>query len=239
MPLPHLHLFHPPMQVAPLLPEWLASVEDLLRSDANWDGCEFHRLIYDGQAAFDVPTAFDRVNRFRGPVIVIQKVQARLVARFQRLTQRRISLYSLAPLCPEDIWLACETARLAFEDGAPRIPVRELIAFLIVRKLETKSMWGGSAMNKSFLWADDLPKGGFPKDCADAREILQTADVLFNAGILSRKLSEGSWKYALGAKDAVHSILDAKAFDGFPKLQNYFAKSRSFVPAQLFDYNDG
>jgi hypothetical protein len=238
MPLPHLHVFHPAIRVAPHLPEWLGSVEGLLRADATWDGCTFHRLVFDEQAAFDVPTAVDFVNRSRGPVIVIQKVQARLLDRFRSMVQRRVSIYPLSPSCAEDIWQACESARQAFEDGDPRISLRELIAYLIIRKLERQGKWGGTALNKNFLGADDLPKGGFPKECSNTREILQVADVLYNASVLSGKLGDGQTKYALGPVQIVQPILDSRAFEGIRSLQNYFSRDRIFVSADLLDYND-
>ena len=111
------------------------------------------------------------------------------------MMQRRVSIYSLEPLCDADIWQACEEARLAYLDGQPRIPRRELVAYLIVRKLRQLDKWGGAASYKSFLWEDDLPNGGFPEEAGGARSVKDVADALCNAGVLVRKNSEGSWKY--------------------------------------------
>jgi hypothetical protein len=238
MPLPHLHILHPPALRFPHLLVWLADVENVLRTDANWDGCELHRTECTLEARFNVPTLCESVSRALGPVVVIQKVQAGLLDQFKKKMCRRASVYAISPQGPEDIWQACEVARMGFEDGEPRISQREVIAYLIVRKLERQKMWGGVALNKNFLWQDDLPKGGFPKDLCDAREILEVADVLATADILSRKTSQGEMKYALGTHEVVWQILSAKAFEGHLKLQNYFNKSRKYVPSSLLDYEE-
>lgn len=240
MALPHLHILHPARSRAPHLTEWLAEVEDVLRSDPIWDSCRLHRTECNVQAGFDVPTFYDRVMRTMGPIIVIEKVQAPLLERLKQMVGRRISVYPIEPQCSEDIWQQCEVARMGFEDGEPRIPQRELIAFLIVRKLERLKRWGGTSLNKNFLWAHDLPNGGFPKDECTPREILDVADALVNAGVLSpySKVSKGETKYALGPPETVARILESKAFAGHRKLQKYFDRSRKYVPANLLDYDE-
>ena len=113
-----------------------------------------------------------------------------------------------------------------------------MIAYLIIRKLERLGKWGGTALNKEFLGVDDLPNGGFPKECSNTREILEIADKLSSMDILSRKLGDRQWKYALGPKEIVQPILDSRAFEGMPKLQNYFNRGQVFVSARYLDYND-
>jgi hypothetical protein len=217
---------------------WIAALEAVLRDDAKWDGCQFHRRAYNDQAHFDVPTAADIVNRNRGPVIVIQKVQPKVLVRFTNVMQRRVSIYPITPRNEIDIWNACEVAFQAYQDGEPRIPSRELIAYLILRKLERQDKWGGGALNKAFLWASDLPKGGFPKEVLDKRDILDVAHTLHGRGLLDRKQSENEWKYALGPKPVVQPILDSREFAGWPQLQTYFNNSPSLVSAKLLDFNE-
>ena len=151
MPLPNLYVFHPPPSRASHLMPWLAEVEELLQSDPNWDNCDLHRVVYNDQGGFNVPTETDRVRRNPGPVIFLYKVQARLLARFREIVGRELSVYTILPTCSTDIWEACEEARTAYEDGEPRIPLRELIAYLIVSKLARHDMWGGTSLNKKLL----------------------------------------------------------------------------------------
>lgn len=238
MPLSHLHFFHPSIRIAPHLPEWLAAVRDDLRATAEWRDCEFHLRSYDDQCAFDVPTAVDHVNRHLGPVVVIRKVQAALLDRFRRNVQRRVSIYVLEPLNSGDLRRACETARVAFENGEPHLSTRELIAYLTIRKLERLGKWGGTALNKNFLWAEDIPNGGFPKVLCDTRKILEVADALFNAGLLTRKKSEGKWKYALGPKATVQPILESRGFAICPLMEKFFSKDNAFESAMLLDYKE-
>ncbi|MEX2287963.1 MAG: hypothetical protein WD648_12790 [Planctomycetaceae bacterium] len=239
MPLPHLHLYLPARSIAAYLLEWLADVENALHGDANWDGCQFFREHYNLQAGFDVPTAVGNVRRNPGPVIFVQKVQTRPFNRFRDIVRRDVSVYRIFPSSAEDILAACEQARLAYEDGEPRIPLRELIAYLIIAKLARMDMWGGSALNKNFLWAHDLPHGGFPKDVVDNRSVMEVADHLCNTsvGVLNRKPSENEMKYALGPKSIIDPILELRHFESIPELRKYFERSKTYVSARLLNYN--
>jgi hypothetical protein len=239
MPLPHLHLYHPPPCRAGYLLGWIAEVEEALHGDANWDGCAFRRVAYDAQAGFNLATEVDLVRRNLGPAIFIQKVQSHLLTRFREILRRDISVYVISATCPEDILGACEEARRAYEDGEPRIPSRELIAYLILAKLARHGMWGGTSLNKNFLQASDLPKGGFPKDVVNDRDIQGVADALYNAGLLTGKTSGGRMKYALGEKATVQTILDNRHFASVPQLRKYFERSPKQVSARLLSYNEG
>ena len=71
---------------------------------------------------------------------------------------------------------------------------------------------GWRALKKTFLWASDLPRGGFPKEFCTDRDIQEVANVLYNANLLTRKKSRSELKYALGAKSIIQPILDSKSF---------------------------
>ncbi|MEQ1814503.1 MAG: hypothetical protein ABL860_08660 [Candidatus Nitrotoga sp.] len=218
--------------------EWIATVHLLLRGDASWSSCQFHTHVFDDQGNFDVPTWHDVVNRNLGPVIVIQKVQMRTFDRFKTMIQRRASVFPINPISDTDIWHACEAARLAYDHGEPYIALRELTAYLIVRKLDRMGKSGGTALNKNFLWKDDIPKGGFPKPPCDDRTIFDVVDALFNVGVVVRKESMGEWKYALGDRSVIDQILQAKSFEHVPKLKKFFERSKTPVSAKLLDFND-
>jgi hypothetical protein len=238
VPLPHLHILHPRENRFSGITALLASVEQMLAADANWDHCAIRRAEYDEQAAFDVPTQCDLIRRSPGPVILIQNVQARLRDRLANMLDRQTVVYTLNVVVAEDLWLLCETARLAYEDGEPRIHLRELIGYLIVRKLERQGKWGGTSLNKAFLWSENLPKGGFPKDILDKRDIFNVATELERFGVLTSKTSNGQKKYALGSKQIVQPILDTKSFVSCPQLYPFFRRDARLVTARQLDYDD-
>ena len=238
MPLGHLHILHPCISRMPLITDWLESLGARLAKDPNWTSCRLHKWPCNEQAGFNVANLVDFVNRSRGPLVVIQKVQAKLLSHLKDRLQRRTCVYPIYIDDVSNLWSIAETARLEYESGFPQIPIRELIASLIIRKLFKMDMWGGTALNKSFLWASDLPKGGFPKECCSDRDVLEVADMLCNAGILSRKVSQGEQKYALGDKGVIHEILATKSFSKYGKLEVVLSRDSKYVSASLLDYNE-
>jgi hypothetical protein len=239
MPVPYLHIYHPAPSRAPHIIGWIAEVEDALRADANWTGCQFSRRQYTEQAGFNVGTEVEYIRKRPGPVIFLQKVQRPPHSKFRAVMEREILIHPLfAPTCPEDILEACEHVRLGHEHGEPHIPLRELIAYLILAKLERLGKWGGTALNKSFLWSGNLAKGGFPKDIVAVGDVNEVADFLCAKSVLSQKLSDGQRKFALGSKDVVQPVLDTKNFDTLPHLKPFFEKSRTTVSARYLSYCD-
>jgi hypothetical protein len=226
---------HPPERRWPGITGLLAAVEGILRGEAKWDGCTVRRVEYDDQGSFDIPTQVDLVRRAPGPVIIIQKVQARVIERFKNTLHRAAMVYHVPVGSAEDLWGACEEAFNAYEYGEPRIYLRELVGFLIVRKLDRLGRRGGSN-KKGFLWADDLPKGGFPKDLVSARDVNDVAAELVRVGVLETKLSMGQKKFALGDIRIVQSILDSRSFENVPQLRKFFEGSGRLVTARLLNY---
>ena len=241
MPLPHLHILHPPESRLPGIGQWLAEVQSLLQVEADWDRCVVRTASYYERASIHVPTQTDLIRRNLGPVILIQNVQGLVRDRMELLLSRETCIYCIEASCAEDIYAACDTARLQYEDGEPRIPVREALAFLIVRKLAMMDRWGGTSVNKNFLWAEDLPKGGFPKDLLERREILDIAEALVKFGVLTYKTSSGQRKYALERREIIQPILDQKSFISHPRhrdLRGYFERKADRVTVRVLDYNE-
>lgn len=241
MPLPFLHIFHPHESRLPGIGAWLAEVCALLKQEPNWDSCVIRVVEYDLQAGFNVATQSDLVKRNVGPVILIEKVQGSLRDHLEKLINRVTCLYCVPVSCSEDIYETCETARREFEDGQPRIPEREVIGYLIVRKLAKLDRWGGASLNKNFLWSDDLPNGGFPKELCDRRAILDIAERLVQLEILTKKISSGRPKLALSKKPLVQPILDTKSFSAHPcyrDLRKFFERNPRRISVRFLDYNE-
>jgi hypothetical protein len=216
---------------------WIAEVEEVLRAEPQWDRCQFHRICCDEQGGFNFGTVLDQILRCQGPLIVIQKVQAPLLQKLRSALNRRVCVYSVTPSCSADLLKTCEEAFEAHGNGEPLVSSRELFAVLIVAKLARLGKWGGTALNKSFLWVGDIPNGGFPNEISDRREIAQVADAMFNDGILVGKKSEGKMKYALGDKATIEQILEDKSFENVEHgLQGFFDRSPRHLPARHLRY---
>jgi len=102
MPRRTCNILHPPEARLPGIISWLAEFDKMRSSDAAWDGCAIHTVEYDLQAAFDVATRVDSIRRHPGPVVIVQKVQARLRDQFEHILGRSTSIYSIPLTCPED-----------------------------------------------------------------------------------------------------------------------------------------
>jgi hypothetical protein len=237
VPIPHLHLLHPRESHLPGITEWIAHAQASVSASANWDGSAIHLVEYDDQASFDVPNRSDFVRRNAGPVILVKNVQHRRRNQLEAIVGTTIRVYCLPILSAQELWAAFEMARAEYEDGEPRRPLRELIAYLIIRKLALQDKWGGCSQNKAFLWGSDLPKGGFPKDLVASRAVMDVAAELERCGVLVTKTSEGKRKFALGEKSIVQPILDSKCFTNFPALRTFFERDGVMVSARSFNFN--
>ncbi|HET9131592.1 MAG TPA: hypothetical protein VFO86_11620, partial [Terriglobia bacterium] len=175
MPLPNLHILHPPESSLPGVTAWLGNLVGLFSTDANWDGCRVHRTEFDRQASFDVATVADLILKNPGPVVIIQSVQMRRVDHLRKMVGRKVTVHPpISASSEEDIWQVCEQVKQGYEDGDPRITLREAVAYLIVRKLCIQDKWAGC---HGYLWAHDLANGGFPKDLVTSpRYVIDVAE---------------------------------------------------------------
>ncbi len=241
MPIPNLHILRPHEGRWPGMDACLAQLSLWMKQDAYWDKCRVRSSLYDLQGGFNVPTVSGDIRANLGPVIVVEPVQLRLRQRLQEIVGRDCSFYPIRVTCGEILCQLCQLVRHEYEGGEPRILRREALAYLIVRKLQRLDKWGGESLNKNFLWKADLPRGGFPKEILDHREIYAVADTLVRQGILTTKDSKTSLKYALGDKREVQPILDNKSFTqftGFIELRKFFERSTDRVSVRILNYED-
>lgn len=232
MPLPRLYILHPPESRLPGVTAWLATAEARAGTLVEWNGCKFVREVYRDDASFNVPTVYGKIKAEPGPVILIQKVQFKCRDGLQKMVERIAQVTVAEVWNVENLWAIMEAAHLGYMEGHPLIPVRELLAYRIVRKLAAQDKWGGEAKNKAFLWEEDLPNGGFPAEFSEKREILNVANRLASVGILTTKTSQGKTKYALGEKSIVQPILDAQSFTGFLELRKFFERDTRRVSSR-------
>ncbi len=239
MPLPRIYIYHPPETLPGYehLVRWLAQVRQLMLADAKWDGCEVIPVRLDEQLGFNVANEVRRLKNNPGPVVFVHKVQRGRYRSFAKKLQRDVNVYSAEmATSASDVFDKCEEALAVYEGGEPRISKRELVAYLIIAKLARGGHWAGGAKYKAYLWADDLPKGGFPKS-ASKGEVLDAADVLFNAGLVRKKVSGGKRKYGLAEKTVIQPILDNRSFEGNQKMEKWFQRCKDTVPSRDLNNN--
>ena len=236
MPPPKIFLYHPPFERMPHLPGWFADVETLMRDEAYFDSCEVERIPLNDQLGFDLSNETRRIMENPMPAIFVGKVQKQLFSFLIARTQRKAMLYTLiSPTDSADVLSAVEEACKEFDGGEPKIFKRELVAYLVVAKLDRGKFWAGTAKNKEFLWADDIPNGGFPREVTKG-EVKDAVDILHRCGVLEKKA--GKPKYGLGEKGLVQQILDSKSFASVDdRITNWLQRKPARVSAKLLERN--
>lgn len=231
---PTIYIYRPPESRSDYdyLVAWFAELQQLMRNDVRWDQSEVIMVDLNDQLGFDIVNEIRRLKTRPGPVIFASKVQQTALEKLAEKVHRDVCIYHAeGARNGQDIFDRCSEALESHLGGEPKITERELIAYLVVAKLARRDCWAGTAKNKAFLWSDDLPSGGFPKDIS-SRDILDVADALKNAGILKSKRSQGKTKYGLGDKATVERILSEKDFAGHHSMQKYFRRGNRTVSAR-------
>lgn len=233
----YLYVYHPPFRRFPHLEKWLSDVFELARSESQWDGCEFVAVPLDDQLGFVVAYEVLRLKSKSGPAVFIHSVQLKLFSNLQAKLSEVDVLYLDSPTDSTQVYSKLQEALDRFNGGHPRVSKREMIAFRIIEKLKRRGAWGGNALNKSFLRLPDIPNGGFPKYVSKG-EVNDVVDALFNAGILERKMGDGSQKYGLKDKSVVEQILDGTTFAAHQSMMKFFLKDKETVPRSEIEYRD-
>ncbi len=241
MPLPAIYIYHPPEALSGYghLVGWLAELEQLMGTDANWDGCEVIPVRLTDQLGFNVAKEVRRIKDNPGPAVFVHKAQRKLFFSLSEKLQRIVRVYSaVSAASAADLFAKCEEARAEYEGGDPRITKRELVAYLVIAKLARGSYWAGGAKYKAYLKAGDLPNGGFPKSVSKG-DVLDATDVLCNAGLLKKKISGSKPKYGLAEKTIIQPILEDKSFKAIRKMEKWFQRGKETVPARDLNNNYG
>jgi hypothetical protein len=233
----YLYVYHPPFERYPYLEAWLTEVFELARSEPQWNGCEFVPVPLSSQLGFIVAAEISRLKTKTGPVVIIHRVQLKLLSILRSKLSDIDVLFLNEPTDSIQIYDKLNEALDRFNGGHPRVSKREMIAFRIIEKLKRRGAWGGTALNKSFLRLPDIPNGGFPKHVSKG-EVNDVVDALFNAGILERKLGDGNQKYGLKDKSVIEQILEDSTFEQHPTMMKFFLKDRETVPRSEIEYRE-
>lgn len=231
MPPPYLYFYHPPIDEGyEHLREWFAIVETQMAENADWDSCKVIPVCLNSQLGFDIANEVRRIKSQKGPVIFIHKCQRQLFERLKQKLQREVCFYWLeTPKGAGCVMDSCQEALDEFNGGEPRIYKRELVAYLVLAKLERGDYRAGKAKNKGFLKIDDIPKGGFPSYVSKS-DVLNAVDALFNAGFLRRKTGDGNWKYGLADMKIVQPVLNEKTLANAGKKIGKWIQKGKRVP---------
>ncbi len=237
MPPRILYIYHPPYSRFPYLENWIGEVVELAESEPTWQGCTFVKIPLIEQLGFSVAAEVSRIKENAGPAVFVQSVQRKLFQNLKSKLPVVDFLYIESPSDSTQIYGKLLEALERFNGGHPRVSKREMIAFRIIEKLKRRGHWGGKSLNKNFLKLPDIPNGGFPKHVSRI-EVNDVVDVLYNAGLLDRKLGDGNHKYALMDRTTIETILSAMSFSGHPKMTKFFMKDKETVPRSEIEYRD-
>lgn len=224
-----IYLYYPREIVYPGITGWVeAAIASFTEDTPGWS---VRQGTYDGQNNFAATALFVRAKNKAGPIILLHPVQAKPLRILREKLGNNVVILDRTVAGPEDIWAAISDAVALTEQGEPMLPRRLVIAVLIVRKLLRQDKWGGT---HNYLWARDLPKGGFPAIMTDS--VLSVANDLRHHGVLTAKSKNGSNKYALNsdAPEGVHAAAEAN-FSFNNDLDGILRRDRDLVPATLLE----
>lgn len=186
---------------------WLEELRAFFIDDADWRSWSLVTLPHDHDSGFNINDRYATICGDLGPVLVVQPVQKSVSTRLRDRLQPRVVVLEIAIGCCEDIWSALADLRVKHDAGEPLLPIKYVAAMHVLWKLSRERRWGGNA--KSYMWADDLPKGrGMPEDVADV--VLEVASDLHLAGFLAHKRSKTGVKYCLNPDQqaVIYEIMD-------------------------------
>ncbi len=228
-----IYLLHPPPSRLPGIVEELDEVRRLIETDDDWRDWDLVSIPYSESNSFHVGELYGRVCSRNGPVVLLEKVQRKPLDELRQKCQRKTPIVVAEAYDAVTIYGSIADARKRFENWEPVMPLRLVLAVLIVRKLNKSNFWGGN--DKSYLWGDDLPKGGMPSGVSPA-QIYEVANALLLKNVLQVKPSGRQKKYALnpGCRDVINQLIaDGTVVD--ESLRRVLTKGNRELPASLLD----
>lgn len=157
-------------------------------------------------AGFDVRDFRSWVLQSPGPVVLLRPVQQRAADDLRDDLKARVPVYVVTHHELASLHAQVATAIADFSRGEPQLPREQVVAFLLMRKLDKEHMWGGNA--KGYMWGDDIRKGR-GVDEKFAPNVPTVLNALLQNELLTFKTSKSSRKYALNQdrREEIYSIL--------------------------------
>ena len=194
---------------------------------------EMHVSTYAGDSSLDAKSFASRVLQTQGPVLLLRPVQDRTLTEIQKRVSLRVPIFIEDAGDLSQLGQAIGRALTSFENGEPTVPRDVAVALMLMHKLDANHMWAGNA--KSYMWADDLPKGrGF--DEGHASRLGLVISILLKAQILTRKTSQSASKYALnpGRREDIYAMMRHRRFPD--PFHNSLMSNREWISARAIDH---
>lgn len=175
-------------------------VEACARTPEEHDGWELRSCPYDFNASLNVRDFASMVLQAPGPILLLRPIQNKTIELIRLRLSGRVPIEAVDVSELAALRGAITAIGHRFEGGEPFLAQDVVVALLLMRKLDREHMWGGNA--KGYLWTDDIPKGR-GLDEKYAGRVPHVLNVLLQQGLLIKKRSQTSTKYALNAEKKV------------------------------------
>jgi hypothetical protein len=193
---PTLYVVHQCVTRAPFLEGWVDEAWAVVKDELPSGPWVLKKIPADLYNIFDAKDVHSLVARDMGPVVIVGSIKESSIAALrERLMMSRVIMPCAQPAQSTDLYECFRGTCDAHVTGDPQLTARLVTALLIVRKLESRKHWGGTSLNKNFLWMYNLPKGGFPKELQPL--VAEVANQLLIKGLLTSKRSRRHTKVAL------------------------------------------
>lgn len=199
-------------------------------------GWKTHIFNYDQTCSFNINDLCSAVVSAPGPVLLLHPVKNADHLNFRARLGGRQNIVMKEAFDTEAIRAAVAEVKQAHDNGDPHISRDQVVALLIMRKLDQERMWMGHN-KKGCMWADDIPNGRGVDEKFKSR-VAPVLNILLQAGLLDTKRSKGKNKYALhpDRRELIMGILETRQF---PKeLEDTFARCRETVSCRELDLLD-
>lgn len=230
--MPALHVICPLEKYFPNLENWINEAWAKLNCEGVLQDWSVRILRADQNSTFRPLDMYSVIKETAGPVLILGGIsQAAISVLNTKLFFVCVSHHVSAPQHVDQISDAIRELLRRHDDGEPHIPIRFAAAIQILRKLQKHKYWGGEAMNKAFIWADDLPKGRGVTAATSGTTMLVAAE-LASRGLLKSKRSNGKLKFALNrdALPTMNSLFDCDWERVNNALQKWLFNDSSTVP---------
>lgn len=228
-----VYLLHPSPSSATPFDRWVSEVKELIASDPDWRDWKIIPQSYGPQHDFSAVNLYARVKQRPGPILLLEPVAVASQGRLRERLRPDAAVHVTSVNDSGDLLGAILDARAIFESDEPVLPLRYVVAMLILKKLHRRGSWGGDA--KGYLWSYDIPRGGFSNELRESKVILEVVDDLYNKDVLIRKKKSGSkWKYALNPNRRleIRRITEHECFSD-KSLKKFLMNDKRQVPARL------
>jgi hypothetical protein len=194
---PTLYVICPSESYFPGVESWIVEAWAMLPSEHQEVGWVYDLSRADGSNTFPPLIVYSKVAKSVGPVLILGAIkQAPITVLTTKLVTKCVICHVKNLMHADSVREAIVEILNRHQKGEPYVPIRLAATLQILWKLQKGKYWGGSAKNKAFIWASDLPKGRGITD-AIAPHVLMVANELTLKGLLKSKTSQGDLKYAL------------------------------------------